>query len=683
MPIKTLRDVHRPANSRKPVIRAIRSESATSDSAFPSFRLPKKYLMAAGILLSGAVSLYLVFIGFFAQNAVNNFHAAAAEIPALKTSAQNLDTTEALNSLNRIYDSVRGITDKAGKYGIAALSSALGEILPGFGEIPGLLSNAAVLNEKTLLIAKDLDFLKTNAADLLLSQRGSELISALERVESNISTLSEVGGRLTEQSGRLSYASDKLASVIQIFSEKYSPINSDIVKTRDFLRSLITFLKQPGDRHILLIFQNPTEIRPAGGFIGSFGDLIINDGNLKEIKIDDIYNADRQLNIKLLPPKELSGITPTWGARDANWFFDFPVSAEKVSSLLQESELFKSKGVEFQGAVAINTDILQSLLAVTGPIRLEKYNLTVTQENFLKELQREVEAGQDKKPGQNPKRILSALAPLLMEKLGMLSGDQKSDLILRVKNHLEQKDIMLWFRDWQMQNFFEDMGVAGDVLQLPEDFSGDYLAVVNANIASGKTDAVISQNISLKSSINSDGRIVNELAVTRSHDGAGESDWWYSVPNRNYLKILVPENSGLLSIAGNEIPPTYRQSADRILRYDLDLAAIEKTASALAGFNAFIGKESGKFSFGSWMITKPGKSKTVTLQYQNGINLNIHDSMKFEFVFEKQSGVESALEYSVAAPPGYIWKESGKNIYEYGTQQLKSREIITLNLIRQ
>lgn len=689
-PIKTLRDIRRPANSRRPVIRSIHASQEKTGSGFAMnlfgrlslAPLRKKYTRAAGILLIGAISLYILFIGFFAQSTADTLRLTGAELPELKASAQTLNTGEVVIKLGRINESIRKIIDDAGKYGIATLSSVLGEILPGFGEIPDLFSNAAILNEKTLQIAQDLDFLKTNSFALLTSQRGNELISTLERVEKNINELGDAGGRLSAQSDRLGYVSDRLASVAHIFSEKYSPISAELGRTEEFLHSLIAFLKQPEDRHILLIFQNPTEIRPAGGFIGSFGDVIINNGNLKEIKIDDIYNADRQLNLKLLPPKELSGITPTWGARDANWFFDFPVSAEKVSSLLEESDLYKLKGIEFDGAIAINTDILQSLLAVAGPIRLEKYNLTVTPENFLKELQREVEAGQDKKPGQNPKRILSALAPLLMEKLGSLSADQKSDLVLRFKDHLGQKDIMLWFKDWQMQNFFESLGVAGNVLQLPDGFSGDYLAVVNANIASGKTDAVISQSISLKSSINSDGEIINELSVTRSHAGEDEKDWWYRVANKNYLKILVPENSRLLSMRGNDIPPDYRQSKDKNLRYDLDLAAIEKTASLLDAFNAFIGKESGKFSFGSWMTTKPGKSATVTLQYQSGTKLNIHDALKYEYVFEKQSGVESSLEYSVAAPPGYIWKESGKNIYEYGTQQLKAREIIDLNLVR-
>ena len=309
--------------------------------------------------------------------------------------------------------------------------------------------------------------------------------------------------------------------------------------------------------------------------------------------------------------------------------------------------------------------------------------MTITPQNFLEELQREVEAGRDKKPGQNPKKILSVLSPILMEKIGSLSGSDKNKLAISLKNHLGRKDIMVYSDSPQMQNFFESYGIAGDVIDLPENHSGDYLAVINANIAGGKTDAVTSQHISMQSSIGADGKILNQVSITRKHSGESKEDWWYSVPNKNYLKILVPENSKLLSMKGNDRGIT-DNAANKTgnLKYDADLASIEKSAVILDAFRAFLGREFGKFSFGAWVITKPGESKTVTVQYQNGVDLKIRNNMKYEFIFEKQSGVEGSFEYSIAAPPGYAWRENGKSIFEYGTQQIKAREIITLTLLK-
>ena len=57
---------------------------------------------------------------------------------------------------------------------------------------------------------------------------------------------------------------------------------------------------------------------------------------------------------------------------------------------------------------------------------------------------------------------------------------------------------------------------------------------------------------------------------------------------------------------------------------------------------------------------------------------------RYQFVLDKQSGVESSLDYKVSAPAGYIWKESGKSLYEYNSEgkTLPGRLKISLTLIK-
>ncbi len=679
-PKKTLRDIRkpkkRPAYTTRFITPPTKAELNFRFDFHPKFR---KYLKRSSLVIAGTASIYAILIAFLAQSAFSDMRNIQSEIPAIRASAENLDTGDIAGRLSNIYGSVAGISAKFRYSGMALLSEIAGHISPAIGEIPEILSNISALNEKSLRVAEDLDILKSEGAEMLISQRGGELIGTLENLKGNIDGLKESGVKLAGQSRNIDSKSGRLASLIGLFSKRSAPAVGRLSESGEFLGALIELLKQE-DQHILVMLQNPTEMRPAGGFIGSFGDIILSRGNLKEIKIDDIYNADRQLNLRLLPPKELRNITPTWGARDANWFFNFPTSAGKVISLLEESDLFKKNGIRFRGAIAINTNVLQSVLSATEPIAIDKYDMTITPQNFLKELQREVEAGRDKKPGQNPKKILSVLSPILMEKIKNLSDDRKSNLLSAIKGHLENKDIMMYSEDWRMQNFFESLGISGSVLQ---EESEDYLAVVNANIAGGKTDAVTSQHISIRSAIDAGGRVLNQVSVTREHSGKSEQDWWYSVPNKNYLKLLVPENSTLLSVAGNDRNTlTASGPVSGNLRYDPDLAAIEKTATLMDAFRTYLGRESGKFSFGSWVTTGPGESRTVTFQYQNGSPLTLRNNLEYGFVFEKQSGAEGSLEYSVAAPPGYFWKENGRSIFEYGTQQIRSRERINLTLLK-
>ncbi len=603
------------------------------------------------------------------QNLANSASDIFREISAIRTNSANLEISRTIQPLETINAEIKKMARQTDYYGLRPLAYLGGIIIPSLGKLPQAMEDASLLSDFSVSLAKNISYLETNALNLMASQQGERLIFTLNNIKRDADNAEKLALRLS--------------SVARIFGKNYNLANPALPYLKDFLGGLISLLEQPKDQHILLILQNPSEMRPAGGFIGSFGDLTLNRGSLKDIHIDDIYNADRQLKAKLIPPKELQGVTTKWGARDANWFFDFPTSAKKVISLLEQSDLYQSKSAQFEGAIAINTNVLKTVFEIIGPVKLEKYGLEINNNNFLEEIQREVEVGRDKKPGQNPKRILSALTPLIMEKLQSLDANRKKSLMEKVKAHLTNKDIMLYFKDWKIQNFFEKTGIAGDMLRLPKNFSGDYLAVVNANVGGGKSDAFVNQKIILESSIESDGLVTNELSITKTHSGQNEEDWWYRLPNKTYMKIMVPENSRLISVKGNDKAAVADKiTYSREYKYDADLANIEKSADLLSIFKTWLGSEFGKNYFGTWFTTPAGKTKTFSVQYESGVKLNIRDNMRYEFIFEKQSGANETLEYSITAPPGYYWKESDGNIFKYSAESPKAREKIELTLIK-
>ncbi|OGY63928.1 MAG: hypothetical protein A3I89_00510 [Candidatus Harrisonbacteria bacterium RIFCSPLOWO2_02_FULL_41_11] len=641
---------------------------------------------ARNILWAAAIIIGIYIIGAlnFKNEALNAFHSSIKEIAKIKNAVSELKTAEIKNSVMAADRKIKNLQLKADTYGLLGISSLLGKVISPLGQIPGTFKNLSELGDKSLAVTQDLDYLKNNAVQMAAGQKGGELIKILERLQKNIAGVGELNMELKNRSSKLKSLTPELASLYEIFDQNYIAISLNLYRATDFLGSLISLLKESGDQRLLLIFQNPSEIRPAGGFVGSYGELILNQGNLKDIKIGDIYNADRQLEAKLIPPKELQGLTTNWGARDANWFFDFPTSAKKVISFLEQSKLYSKEQTAFRGAIAINTEVLKTLLEIAGPVELPEYGLVINDKNFLQEIQYEVEAGRDKKPGQNPKKILSVLAPIIFEKLNNLGGARKDELIRKFKNHFAEKDIMIYFKDWKLQSFMENIGLAGEVLDLPERFSGDYLAVVNANIAGGKTDAFMTQSLELKSWIASDGKITDELSITRTHSGGQEKDWWYRTDNKNYLKILVPPNFKLLEIKNNskktaKAAVNYNKSG---YQYDTDLKSIEDTIKYREPLAAWIGKEFGKEFFGAWLIIPAGETKTLKAIYENESDLKIQSGLKYKFIYEKQSGVNNLLDYSITAPPGYFWEESGKEIFEYQTEKPKAREIIELTLLK-
>jgi len=637
-----------------------------------------KYIVSFGICT-------LLILGGIYTIAIKNSFADSLEYIALqakllKDSVLYTETSEIKNSLGAINNEIQNIGTKADSYGVIELITLIGQFNSSLKEIPGAFKNIEAISAKSSSIANNIDYLKNNALQLIFNQKGIELLDKLTALEKDLSDLEDLTSEFKSQALKIRNLNSKLASLYKIFDENYISINLNIYKARELVIALNSMLRSPEDTKILLLFQNPTEIRPAGGFIGSFGYITLNRGSVKEIKIDDIYNADRQLNIAITPPKELSAITDKWGARDANWFFNFPESAKKVSYFLENSKLFSETETKFENVIAINTNILKLLIEITGEIEIPQYNLTINSENFLKEIQYEVEAGIDKKPGQNPKKILSVLTPLLIDKLKNLGESEKIRMIQGLNKAVNQKDIMAFSKNEEMQKIFFEYGISGEVFSIPKNFNGDYLAVVNTNVAGGKSDAFINQQIVLKSQILEDGSMHNKLLVTRTHNGQNEKDWWYKATNKNFIKIFLPEQSEILSLSGNTTSPYKYLAPNKGLLIDPDLQSLEKTYIYNNEFKIWEGNENQKKSVTTWLITKAGSSTNFEIDYKENSNLEIKDGAEFTFVFDKQSGNQGSLEYEISAPPGYVWAESKNPKFSYGTQDLLTRESIKLTL---
>lgn len=600
----------------------------------------------------------------------------------LKESILNTETSEIKDSLGAINNEIQNIGKKADNYGIIEFLKIIGLFNSSLKEVPGAFKNISDISDRSAQIANDIDHLKNNALQLIFNQKGEELKTLINNLQTNLLALEKLNTEFKNQARQIKDLSPKLSAIYEAFDKNYLAINLNIYRAEEVLTALDAVLSSPKETKILLLFQNPTEIRPAGGFIGSFGYITLDKGSIKEIKIEDVYNADRQLNIKVVPPRELSAITPTWGARDANWFFDFPISAEKVSYFLENSKLFSESGIKFDNVIAINTNLLGSFLEITGPIEIPEYNMVIDRSNFLKEIQFEIEAGRDHKPGQNPKKVLSYLAPLLIDKLKNLDDAGKMKMIDMLKEASSQKDIMGFSKNDSVQKIFLTYGLSGESFSIPQNWNGDYLAIINANIAGGKSDAFINQRIQLESQIFEDGTISNNLIITRSHSGQNEKDWWYTATNKNYLKVITPKQSELISIKGNVASPYKYISPAKSLIKDLDLVNMESDLIYNKESKIWQGGDINKNILGAWFNTLAGKTSTLEMNFKQNEKIIVDDEARFTFVLDKQSGVGGSFEYKMTAPPGYIWKESGISIFSYGTQQISSRETIQLTLKR-
>lgn len=585
----------------------------------------------------------------------------------------NLETTKATGSFSKLHTEVESMTEKADRYGLIKISEIWGRAIPKLRIIPETFKNLAALTESSLHFALGLEELRKNAFDWLTNQKGSLITENLDKLGTYLSKIANLSMAFQEGGKKFNYPVENDLLTIDI----------DLANTQKFLSAVGNWFRTPEEKHFLIFFQNPSELRPAGGFLGSYADLRLNRNGLQEIKVWDIYDPDGQLELKIVPPRQLQGLTIKWGARDANWFFDFPTSAGKVITFLENSKIYKEQNIFFDGALAININVLETILDIVGPIELTDYKLTIDSANFLPTIQREIEAGRDNRRGE-PKRILKIMMPILFTKIAALEEEKKVNLFKSLKNHFDKKDMMVYFKDWEIQNFFRALGLTGDIKELPENYSGDYLAVVSTNIAGGKSDAFVNQKIKLSSKILEDGRIDNFLIIERQHYGENHKDPWYRTPNKSYLKIFTPLGSRLIYMNGHEskiIKPKIDYEATGYLT-DQNLAAIESTTKLIPELKAEELEESKKTVFVSWLTTRAGKTKKLEVEYLNPNKLTLNgEPTSYQFIFEKQSGAKTSLDFLIEAPSGYRFKENNEPLFNYVAEDPAGRLVIDLTLI--
>ena len=538
----------------------------------------------------------------------------------------------------------------------------------------------ALSQEASSLEAGVFNFAAAGNATSTATGQGSDIVTNLA---STRDTLAAIDADTNQLSGVL--ASQAAVSALG-GSNFYLPLKGRIEGVETFLNAFIPWLASSTPHHILILLQNPSEIRPAGGFLGSYADVTIASGTITNIAVHDIADVDIGFKAKIVPPKPLQLEVNNFRPADANWFFDFPTSASETINFFERSNMYAgsaaASSTAFDGAIAVSPKIVSDLLSVTGPVTVSGTKTTFNADNFLVQIQNIVQQGQATS-ATYPKAVLSNLSKAIFQDLASSTDAQKQQLFSVALDWVSKKDVMAYFKDPDFENFLASYGATGDVYQLPQGFNGDYLAIVDANIRGDKSDLYVSQKVALDTQINADGTITDNLTINRTHNGNQSSYWWYQTTSQDYLQIFVPDGTSLTNATGGiakNVPPpiNYARSG-----YSTDplVVAIELSTQPLFIYPAVTThKESGKEVFATWSRVAKGQSTALEFDYTHRAFLSPADGTQYQFIFEKQAGTSRSYDFTIDAPLGYVFAENGLASYEYVSNDPPGRLIINLTL---
>lgn len=443
-------------------------------------------------------------------------------------------------------------------------------------------------------------------------------------------------------------------------------------------------------KRYLLVFQNNHEIRPTGGFMGSYAILDVQKGKIEKVDVPPggTYDLQGQLDAYVKPPLPLQLVAGRWEFQDANWFPDFAASAEKMAWFYEHG-----RKTSVDGVIAINASVLERFLRVIGPVSTsEKYDLLLDADSALTQIQHTVESGADKKENK-PKLIISELLSQFLGGVQDLSKVELLQILSELHDAAEKKEIQVYMNDKSIQERLRHFGWTGEIAQTPP--TQDYLMVVNTNLQGQKSDARIEQKISYTVTVGDDGSVIAETKIKRTHTGKPH-EAFYGGLNINYLRLFVPEGAELIGASGFTYPP---ESAFHVpeewYQEDADIKRHEQEIGMHVGSGTRVTKEFGKTVFGNWMIVEPGKEAEVVLTYtlpfkivldtpipEAGLAawkekiLDSHDKpSRYSLLVQKQSGVESDLFVALTYPENWqpVWKLSEDTLLQQHTATHESR----------
>jgi hypothetical protein len=474
-------------------------------------------------------------------------------------------------------------------------------------------------------------------------------------------------------------------SLPQNAKEKFSSLKNSarnwqgtIAGLQDLLLFAKNVLGGDGPRRYLVIFQNSNELRPTGGFMGSFALVDVDKGRVKKMEIPGggLYDLKSGSQVLVAAPKPLQIFSPAWQIWNANWFPDWPTSAQKIIWFYENNY----GGSSVDGLISLTQDAVSALLKITGPIEMKDYGKTLTAENFTAEIQKSVEVEYDKKENR-PKEIISDLAPLLLERLMTLNNVDYAPVLLGLNQALGEEKILFYFTDQNTEDLAKRFGWSGQIHSVAG--NQDYLMVVHTNISGGKTDAVIENTVRHQVEVGENGEMIDTVTLTRKHNGSA-TQLFEGDNNVDYVRFYVPAGSELISTTGFNFNPDYLfkySAGEQGIAADKTLSEVETNVSLNEATGTRTSSEFGKTVFGNWLQVAPGQERTVEIKYRlpflfgaakndNKIKQWIaaifgkNDGAKYSLTIDKQPGM-NAIDFSseLILPAGYqIQETAGQNV---------------------
>lgn len=408
-----------------------------------------------------------------------------------------------------------------------------------FLSIDNLPTNIIDINEKSCqLINKTLETQERfkNVINFIFKKNKKldeekTLLEEIKVIKNNIDTIEEnlilISNKLPQNLSLFKNLKNKILSYLELISQ--------VKKLTPFVEELFA---ENSEKKYLILFANNMELRPGGGFIGSFGVLDIKNLTIQNLRIYDVYDADGQLKAHLEPPLAIKKYLnqPHWFLRDSAFSPDFLENYTQAKIFLKKEIGFDN----FNGVIFLTTSAVENILDAFGDLYLPDYKETINKKNFYLKTQYYTE--KNFFPGSIQKKsFLSSLANQILINLENASFKK---LLPAIKKSLDEKQMVIYFDNLpKLQKIIDSFFWSGRVIEPTcinkvENCLTDFLMPIDANLGVNKANFYINHFINLKTWFNNQGQIRHLLSIVFKNNSP--STIFPGGIYKNYFQLFLP-----------------------------------------------------------------------------------------------------------------------------------------------
>jgi hypothetical protein len=519
-----------------------------------------------------------------------------------------------------IFSSKTPVTLAAGSFGVAELSL---QILIEETKPVGLDSMLGTLS-------KDIDIGKNVSGALISATDASEKIKAILEGSSKNPAADFSNASMEIKNALYVYQQERQSVAIPLsISKQLDDLSQVISSTIDFWPDALGF---QGVRNYLILFENNMELRPGGGFIGSYAILTLNKGKIAGFKVYDVYDADGQLKGHIEPPYPIRRYLPSvhWYLRDSNFDVDFSKGAV-ASAVFLNTEMQQA----VDGVIGVDLSFVKNLLAVVGPVSVSDYSQTVNADNFYQITQ--AHSQDNYFPGSTQKKdFLTSFYNALQVKIAGQKSLSYLSFAQALINSINEKHVLFAFNNVNEQVTFAVNGWSSSLIEdnsPSNSLIDDFVGINEANLGGNKVNYYIARSVSQAVSITSDNTIAETLTV--SFKNSAPQNLGTNGLYKNYLRFILPFNS---TISGIQID----NQQQKIIPAITDPTVYEaKNFIPPAGLEVQKEDEGGKIIYGFLVNVPPQALKTIKVQYALAQKINVSQpQLSYQLKVFKQPGID-------------------------------------------